>query len=79
VSVDEEKLENETKRFKIDPSGVESYVEDADKLELAFQAVEYSVKNRFAIEFAKRLEFKTEVAKEIFKAMMDRNDPRWWR
>lgn len=79
VSVDKEKLENETKRFKIDPSGVESYVEDADKLELAFQAVEYSVKNRFAIEFAKRLEFKTEVAKEIFKAMMDRNDPRWWR
>jgi len=79
VKVDEEKLENETKRFQVEPLGVEKYVEDADKLELAFQAVEYSVSNKFAIEFAKNVELKTEVAKEIYRALMLRNDLRWWR
>lgn len=79
VKVDDEKLENETMRFEIDSSGVEKYVEDADKLELAFQAVEYSVRNKLAIEFAKNVEFKTDVAKEIYKALMLRLDPRWWR
>ncbi|MEM0214366.1 MAG: HD domain-containing protein [Archaeoglobaceae archaeon] len=79
IKIDEERLENDIAKFEVDSKGVEKYVEDADKLELAFQAVEYSVKNRFAIEFAKNLEFKTEVAKEIYKNLMERMDPRWWR
>ncbi|MCS7144117.1 MAG: HD domain-containing protein [Archaeoglobaceae archaeon] len=79
VKVDEERLENETMKFEIDSNGIEKYVEDADKLELAFQAVEYSVKNKFALEFAKKIEFKTEIAKEIYKSLMERMDPRWWR
>lgn len=79
VKVDEEKLENETMKFEIDREGIEKYIEDADKLELAFQAVEYSLKNKFAVEFAKNVEFKTEIAKEIYRLLMERMDPRWWR
>ncbi|MEM4156339.1 MAG: HD domain-containing protein, partial [Archaeoglobaceae archaeon] len=79
VKIDEEKLENDLARFEVDPMGIEKYVEDADRLELAFQAVEYSVNNKFAIEFAKNLEFKTEIAKEIYTKLMERMDPRWWR
>ncbi len=79
VKVDEERLEEETRRFKIDGSKVEKYVEDADKLELAFQAVEYAVKNKFAIEFAKNIELRTDIAKEIYRVLMCRNDPRWWK
>lgn len=79
VKIDAVKLENETMKFEVDPTGIDGYVEDADKLELAFQAVEYHAKNKFAIEFAKNLEFKTEVAKEIYKKLMERMDPRWWR
>ncbi|TDA25213.1 MAG: phosphohydrolase [Archaeoglobi archaeon] len=79
VKVDEKRLEEETKRFHIDDSRVGKYVEDADKLELAFQAIEYSVKNKFAIDFAKNFEFKTDVAREIYRSLMLRNDPRWWR
>jgi putative hydrolase of HD superfamily len=58
---------------------VEKFVRDADKLELAFQAVEYSVLNEFAIEFAENLEFETEKAKKIYEELMKRRDPRWWR
>ncbi|MDK2795843.1 MAG: hypothetical protein PWQ22_1170 [Archaeoglobaceae archaeon] len=79
VKVDEEKLENEMMKFQIDFSDVEKYVEDADMLELAFQAVEYSVMNKYAIEFAKNVELKTEVGKKIYESLMSRKDPRWWR
>lgn len=79
VKIDEEMLENDLAKFEVSSEGVEKYVEDADKLELAFQAVEYSLKNKFAIEFAKSLEFKTDIAKEIYKNLMERMDPRWWR
>ncbi|MCX8172523.1 MAG: HD domain-containing protein [Archaeoglobaceae archaeon] len=79
VKIDNEKLEDEMMDFSLESLDVEKYVEDADKLELAFQAVEYSVKNKFALEYAENLEFKTEIAKDIYKLLMRRMDPRWWR
>ncbi len=78
VKVDEEKLKNEF-NLEIDFSDVETLVHDADKLELAFQAVEYSSMNKHALEFAENLEFKTEVARKIYRELMERRDPRWWR
>lgn len=78
VKVDEEKLKDEFS-LEIDFSDVEKFVHDADKLELAFQAVEYSMMNEHALEFAENLEFKTEVARKIYRELMARRDPRWWR
>jgi putative hydrolase of HD superfamily len=82
VSADEEKAIREQKELlgvEIDFSDVEDFVRDADRLELAFQAVEYSEISRFALEFAENVEFKTEAAKEIYMVLMSRKDPRWWR
>lgn len=78
VKVDEEKLKSEL-GFDIDFSDVEDFVHDADKLELAFQAVEYSSMNEHALEFAENLEFKTEVARKIYRELITRKDPRWWK
>ncbi|MCS7119273.1 MAG: HD family hydrolase [Archaeoglobaceae archaeon] len=82
VKVDEEKVKNEQVSFGIDfkdISDVEKFVKDADKLELAFQAVEYSNITKFAIEFAEELEFETDIARKIYEELMKRKDPRWWR
>jgi putative hydrolase of HD superfamily len=80
VRVDEERARNDQLDFKTEfCDDVEKFVRDADKLELAFQAVEYSVLNEFAIEFAENLEFETERAKKIYEELMKRRDPRWWR
>ncbi|MEM0351311.1 MAG: HD family hydrolase [Archaeoglobaceae archaeon] len=79
VKVDEEKIKNEQINFEMDFSDVEKFVRDADKLELAFQAVEYSTMNKFAIDFAERLEFETEIARKIYDELMKRRDPRWWK
>lgn len=78
VRVDEEKLKKEI-NLEIDFSDVEAFVHDADKLELAFQAVEYSTMNRLALEFAENLEFRTEAARKIYRELMARKDPRWWK
>lgn len=78
VKIDEEKLKNELD-LGIDFSDVEAFVRDADKLELAFQAVEYSKLNENTLEFAENLEFETEIAKKIYRELMSRRDPRWWR
>ncbi len=82
VTVNEEKAIRDQMRFlglEIDFSDVEEIIRDADKLELAFQAVEYSKLVESAIEFAEGLEFKTDTAKEIYNELMKRRDPRWWR
>lgn len=78
VKVDEEKLKKEL-GFEIDFEDVEKFVHDADKLELAFQAVEYSAMNEQALEFAENLEFRTEAARKIYRELMSRRDPRWWK
>jgi len=65
--------------FKFDFSDVEEYLIDADKLELAFQAVEYASLSSDAIEFAENIELKTDVAKRIYKILMSRRDPKWWK
>ncbi|MDI9645674.1 MAG: HD domain-containing protein [Archaeoglobales archaeon] len=79
VSVDEEKAKRDQKFLSFDFKDVEVFVQDADKLELAFQAVEYSQQIPDAIEFAKNLEFKTEEAKEIYKMLMEKRNPKWWK
>ncbi|MEM1578485.1 MAG: HD domain-containing protein [Archaeoglobaceae archaeon] len=79
VRIDEEKLRNEQPDFGIDFSDVSKFVSDADKLELAFQAVEYYAINKYALEFTEKLEFETEAARDIFRELMKRKDPRWWR
>ncbi len=62
-----------------DFSDVEDYVRDADLLELAFQAVEYSLQNSYAIRFGEGLEFRTEKAKKIYDVLMSRRNPLWWK
>uniref|UniRef100_A0A7J2TJY4 5'-deoxynucleotidase n=1 Tax=Archaeoglobus fulgidus TaxID=2234 RepID=A0A7J2TJY4_ARCFL len=79
VKVDEERAKNDQIELEIDFCDVEKFVRDADKLELAFQAVEYSAMSKLAMEFAENLEFETEVAKKIYEELMKRRDPRWWR
>lgn len=82
VSTDEEKAVREQMDLlgvELNFSDVEEFVRDADKLELAFQAVEYSELSRFALEFAENVKLKTNVAKEIYRVLMGRKDPRWWR
>lgn len=64
---------------KPDFSDVEIYVEDADKLELAFQAVEYSDQSSYAIKFAENVEVRTEIAREIYRILMEKKDPVWWK
>lgn len=64
---------------KLDFSDVEVYVEDADKLELAFQAVEYSNQSSYAVKFAENVELRTETAREIYRILMERKDPVWWK
>ncbi|WP_290597962.1 MULTISPECIES: HD family hydrolase [unclassified Archaeoglobus] len=65
--------------FEPDFSEVEDYVDDADKLELAFQAVEYADQATYALKLAEKVELKTEIAKEIYQALMVRKNPVWWR
>jgi 5'-deoxynucleotidase YfbR-like HD superfamily hydrolase len=60
-------------------SDVIKYVEDADALELAFQAVEYSLINSYAIKFGEGLNFKTETARKIYFNLMDKREPAWWK
>ncbi len=81
VFVDEKKAIRDQLSFlsDLDFSDVEEIVRDADKLELAFQAVEYSKIVEDAIEFAEGLEFKTGTAKEIYDKLMERRDPKWWK
>jgi len=82
VDVDEDKALKEQisqLEFKPEFSGVEDFVRDADRLELAFQAVEYSTTYGFAIEFAQNLEFKTKTARKIYEHLMKKSDPRWWK
>ncbi len=82
VNADEKKaVEEQFSQLGITPdfSDVEVYVRDADRLELAFQAVEYMNQSEYAIDFAKNLSFETEVAGRIYEALMKRKDPRWWR
>ncbi|WP_202319152.1 HD domain-containing protein [Archaeoglobus neptunius] len=64
---------------KLEFSDVEDYLRDADKLELAFQAVEYASLSPNAIEFAENIELKTDVARGLYNALMDRRDPKWWK
>jgi putative hydrolase of HD superfamily len=54
---------------------VRNFVEDADKLELIFQAKEYSKCYPEAMEYVKDLELKTESAKKL-KEVMDQKS--WW-
>ncbi len=82
VNADEKKaVEEQFSQLGITPdfSDVEAYVRDADRLELAFQAVEYMNQSEYAIDFAKNLSFETEVAGRIYEVLMERKDPRWWR
>jgi len=62
----------------LDFSDVESFVRDADKLELAFQAVEYAEINPQAMSFAENIVLETEVGRQIYASLMERRDPRWW-
>ncbi|MET1124992.1 MAG: HD family hydrolase [Archaeoglobaceae archaeon] len=79
VEVNEDKARREQQPFSFDFSDVEKFVRDADKLELAFQAVEYSRLVGDAMEFAEGLEFETEAARRIYGELMKRRDPRWWK
>ncbi len=82
VDADEERVSEEQFSdvgIELDFSDVGRYVRDADKLELAFQAVEYETQSRYATDFAKNLEFETEIAGRIYDVLMRRKDPRWWR
>ncbi len=82
VNADEKKaVEEQFSQLGITPdfSDVEVYVRDADRLELAFQAVEYLNQSEYAIDFAMNLSFETEVAGRIYEVLMKRKDPRWWR
>ncbi len=82
VSVDEEKaLKDQFERLgvSIDFEDVEKYVRDADKLELAFQAVEYAGMVENALSFAENVKFETKIAEKVYKELMRRKDPRWWR
>ena len=81
VSIDEERAKKDQfgeLDIEIDFSDVKNYVEDADKLELAFQAVEYSRSSKDALVLADKLDFKTELAKQIYKRLMDLKDMNWW-
>jgi len=55
---------------------VRDFVEDADKLELIFQAKTYSKCFSDAMEYVKRLELKTESAKKMREAM--EVEKAWW-
>ncbi len=79
ASVDEEGARRDQLPFEIDFGDVEKYVKDADRLELAFQAVEYAEIVKTAIEFAEGLKFETDVARNIYELLMEKKDPRWWR
>ncbi len=82
VEVDEDRaIKDQLSRVNIDVdfSDVEEYVKDADRLELAFQAVEYSDTYSYAIKFGENVELKTEIAKEIYKKLMERRNPVWWK
>ncbi len=78
ASVDEERARSEQLPFEVDFGDVEKYVRDADKLELAFQAVEYAEIVEAAMNFAENLKFETEVAEKIYRVLMERRNPRWW-
>ncbi|MCS7122273.1 MAG: HD domain-containing protein [Archaeoglobaceae archaeon] len=78
VEVDKERVLKDQRLFDFDFSDVEKYVRDADKLELAFQAVEYSKMNDLALDFAEDLKFETKIAEEIYKKLIEKRDPRWW-
>ncbi|RLI76220.1 phosphohydrolase [Archaeoglobales archaeon] len=56
---------------------VKDFVEDADKLELLFQAKEYSEFTDSAMDYTKNLEFRTETAKKIAEVCV-KSDHRWW-
>jgi len=55
----------------------ENFVKDADKLELLFQAKEYSEFTESALLYAKNLDFKSETAKKV-AGMCRKLDHRWW-
>ncbi len=82
VDVDEERAAEDQLSWmnvELDFSDVEDYLRDADKLELAFQAVEYAEQSKHALKFAENIELKTEVAREIYRVLMERKNPVWWR
>lgn len=82
ASCDEERAREDQLSWldvKPDFSDVEIYVSDADKLELAFQAVEYSKQVDYAIRFAENVELKTNAAREIYRMLMERKNPVWWK
>ncbi|AGK60226.1 putative hydrolases of HD superfamily [Archaeoglobus sulfaticallidus PM70-1] len=54
---------------------VKKYVKDADKLELLFQAMEYSKINSETLLYAENLSFETDAAKEIARAIKPDS---WW-
>lgn len=56
---------------------VKDFVEDADKLELLFQAKEYSEFSKSTLTYTKNLEFKTKTAKKIAE-ICKKMDHRWW-
>ncbi len=57
-------------------SEVDRFVKDADKLELLFQAIEYSRVCPDALEYIKNLNFETQTAKKIAEAA--RKLKPWW-
>jgi putative hydrolase of HD superfamily len=82
AKVDEKRAFEEQLAFlnlELDFSDVEIFVIDADKLELAFQAVEYSKINSDALQFSQNLEFSTKTAEKIYENLMQRKDPKWWK
>ncbi len=56
---------------------LKDFVKDADKLELLLQAKEYSEVYPSAMEYTKKLEFKTETAKKLAE-IIKQSDHRWW-
>jgi len=86
VKVDKEKAFNE--QLELLPDEVkkktirgmkdfEKYINDADKLELLCQAIEYSSTYPSSLEYVKEIEFETETAEKIAKNLK-KVDSRWW-
>ena len=85
VNVDESVLKEQLKilpkelRNKIEKEfeELEVFVKDADRLELLFQAKEYSEVYPSAMEYTKNLKFETETAKRLAEVARS-SDHRWW-
>ncbi|RLI74453.1 phosphohydrolase [Archaeoglobales archaeon] len=73
----EEQLEFLPLKILKEIDDVKDFVEDADKLELLFQAKEYSEFTESTLIYTKNLEFKTKTAKSIAEVCRKR-DHRWW-